>query len=535
MLEPSSCTGAQAKLVSDLGGLTDLIPGFSIADGMANIAKEIACQGGKAFTQQGVYLNAAKVALGFIPGGAALRQLPKLAKGVANGTAKAMEFKENADSVAKLCPEPSPRARPPSRLNPPRTKRAFTLLSGDPNIKVGAEGASSNHYISSAEPLRYMIHFENKAKASGAAQVVTITDVLDPSVDLNGLSLGPIEVAGKVVEPPPGVSDFTGTLDLRPANNVVVGVSAGFNRFTRVLSWQLTTLDPGTLQPTTDPVAGILPPGAGGSVTFTVGITPDLADGTQIANQADIVFDTNEVIQTPVWTNTIVNNPPVIQPVEGITKQAASSDGAVVDLPSIQATGAAVPITVTTSPASGSTFPAGTTPVTVYAVDAANNGTVSTFDVTVLPPGYTSPQGGEGSSAGSSAASGGGGGGGCFIATAAYGSYLHPHVGVLRDFRDRYLLTNAPGRRVVSAYYRFSPPVAGFIARHDSLRFLTRLALAPLVLGLSLPWILPVGVLVLVLWRRRRLSGGSTRRAAAIPRRLGECDQMAVLQDRVSQ
>jgi hypothetical protein len=35
---------------------------------------------------------------------------------------------------------------------------------------------------------------------------------------------------------------------------------------------------------------------------------------------------------------------------------------------------------------------------------------------------------------------GGGGGGGCFISTAAYGSWMEPHVNVLQKFIDRFLL-----------------------------------------------------------------------------------------------
>ncbi|HIJ88158.1 MAG TPA: beta-propeller fold lactonase family protein [Desulfuromonadales bacterium] len=77
------------------------------------------------------------------------------------------------------------------------------------------------------------------------------------------------------------------------------------------------------------------------------------------------------------------------------------------------------------------------------------------------------------------------GGGGCFIATAAYGSSLDPHVKVLRSFRDRYLMTNDAGRAFVTTYYRHSPPLAAYISRHETLRGAVRLMLTPLVYGIE--------------------------------------------------
>jgi len=69
----------------------------------------------------------------------------------------------------------------------------------------------------------------------------------------------------------------------------------------------------------------------------------------------------------------------------------------------------------------------------------------------------------------------------CFIATAAYGTPMIDQIQVLRDFRDGYLMTNPAGRWFVSTYYRYSPPLARFIARHDSLRASVRASLSPVI------------------------------------------------------
>jgi len=69
----------------------------------------------------------------------------------------------------------------------------------------------------------------------------------------------------------------------------------------------------------------------------------------------------------------------------------------------------------------------------------------------------------------------------CFIATAAYGSPYGDNIDLLRAFRDRYLMAHSIGKKWVSFYYRYSPPMAGLIADYPAMRKGVRLILFPFV------------------------------------------------------
>lgn len=71
--------------------------------------------------------------------------------------------------------------------------------------------------------------------------------------------------------------------------------------------------------------------------------------------------------------------------------------------------------------------------------------------------------------------------GGCFIATAAYGTPLASEVRILSRFRDNYLLPNALGQKLVTLYYRLSPPVAEYLKSNTYLKATVRGMLKPVV------------------------------------------------------
>ncbi|MEY2556640.1 MAG: hypothetical protein QOE34_65, partial [Verrucomicrobiota bacterium] len=192
------------------------------------------------------------------------------------------------------------------------------VRSRDPNDKVGSHGSGVQQYVTAEEPFRYAIYFENVATATAPAQEVVITDQLDVSkFDLNTFQLGPVSF-GKdvVVAPPPGLSEWTTDVDLRPGKNLIVRVVATLNKTTGLATWRFISLDPATKQPTEDALAGFLPPNQNapegdGAVVFTVEAKPGQPTGTELRNLARVVFDTNAPINTPEWLNTIDNSPPV--------------------------------------------------------------------------------------------------------------------------------------------------------------------------------------------------------------------------------
>jgi hypothetical protein len=108
---------------------------------------------------------------------------------------------------------------------------------------------------------------------------------------------------------------------------------------------------------------------------------------------------------------------------------------------------------------------------------------------------------------------GGSDGGNCFIATAAYGSYLDPKVKVLRDFRDNYLLTNSIGTELVGFYYRNSPPIADYIRERETLRAIVRSLLTVVIYSVEYP--VPTALTLLLLAVLTRRSFKELKRAGA--------------------
>ena len=74
---------------------------------------------------------------------------------------------------------------------------------------------------------------------------------------------------------------------------------------------------------------------------------------------------------------------------------------------------------------------------------------------------------------------------GCFIATAAYGTEMHPNLQYLRQYRDLVLRKTKPGTAFVQWYYSWSPAWAKWLNTQPVLRTVVRATLWPVVVALQ--------------------------------------------------
>ncbi|MCX5833750.1 MAG: type II secretion system protein [Deltaproteobacteria bacterium] len=95
----------------------------------------------------------------------------------------------------------------------------------------------------------------------------------------------------------------------------------------------------------------------------------------------------------------------------------------------------------------------------------------------------------------------------CFVATAAYGRADHPMVLLLREFRDRYLLTWDGGKALVRAYYSVGPVLASLIQGRPWACGIAQFVLLPFVVfaffALYFPPGIPIVLCALWFWSRK--------------------------------
>lgn len=191
-------------------------------------------------------------------------------------------------------------------------KKSTPVNSFDPNDIYGYTAESGSRFMTDkVQQVNYRIEFENDTTfATASAHVVEIKDTLNAKqFDLNSYAPTGIKI-GDRTEMLDGKPQFVRTIDMRPQINAIAQVEGFYDKMKGIITYRFTSIDPMTMEPTDDVMQGFLPVNYDGTsgigeVSYNVNLLKAFDDGTQVSNRASIVFDTNEAILTPVWTNTI--------------------------------------------------------------------------------------------------------------------------------------------------------------------------------------------------------------------------------------
>lgn len=182
----------------------------------------------------------------------------------------------------------------------------------EPNEMHGYTSESGSKFINEkVTDVFYSIESENDPEiATAAAHTIIVTDTIDGRChDLSTFAATKVTL-GDVVMDLDGEKEFVRTMDLRPRIDVIAQVELKYDEKSGIAQWTVTSLGPMTMEPTQDVMQGALPvndsEGNGiGFFNYDIRLKSGLPDGTEIKNRASIIFDIEEPIITPYWTNIV--------------------------------------------------------------------------------------------------------------------------------------------------------------------------------------------------------------------------------------
>jgi hypothetical protein len=214
-----------------------------------------------------------------------------------------------------VCDEPEDPDIHPKKPGPRRGIGVF--FSTDPN-EILSTGVGQYGAVRPGDVISYTVNFENLASATAPAQVVKINLPLSSQLDWSSLELTGLGFNDVNLAIPAGLRNYETTVTSTSDPNHPVMVTIHLNPVTGELTASLQSIDPVTGEATSDPFAGFLPPnnatGQGrGYLTFDIKTKTSLAAGTEVRNQAVIIFDANAPLATNQSLNTIDTEAPVSQ------------------------------------------------------------------------------------------------------------------------------------------------------------------------------------------------------------------------------
>ena len=188
--------------------------------------------------------------------------------------------------------------------------------SYDPNDIYGPEGYGAQNWIGQQE-MMFEVVCENIPEENIAhAAMVTIKQQIDAAYDYSTFRLGDMMIAGNYIQVDGDVQSYKARHDWTSTLGVWMDVNAVFDADTGLMTWEFVAIDPETGYVVADPFTGLLapnynPPEGDGGVKYYVTPKETTASGTVMQSQAEIIFDFNEPIDTPLLKYTLDGDNPV--------------------------------------------------------------------------------------------------------------------------------------------------------------------------------------------------------------------------------